>query len=925
MSWELLPVNYTDAIWNGLKKFVEVDNGDGSVSFQDVTQYTNKEHSFFGAYDANRMNEALNRIMSMVENGTDLYEAFTNYFNEQKQLFESASNTELSEYSDDLDSLRANATTRFNSFNTYVANLQQQGDDAIETIKTDYSEEIADFETNQEQAFNIWFEAIRDRMSGDIATNLQNQIDEIVNNKVLFDIVCPEVTLGATITVTDGTTTKTAVVDSTLHVTFGFPDAGTYTLSDSFTGSSVQIEALHYGLYPVNLRMGIIRVTVPEGFVGKRITVTNGTDSYSRLVGASDTVLTFGAPTLGQWTVSNNFTDETFTVNVADYITYQVIFHIATLTVTCDSSYETYDISVTNGTLAYTETVPASGVVKFYIPTFGNWTVSNTLTTDTQIVNVQAYSTYACQFGIIGIKVTCGNQAFVGKTITITKGTFTQTKTVPASLEVTFDLNTLGTYTITNNLTSASLTVNATEYRTYEVSVNLAVINVTFTDSRFEGQTVSCGGETKTIPSSLEVSFSVDLGTYTITNSLTSASLTVNATEYIAYPVTISLVTINVTFADSEFQGETVSCGGQTKTIPASLSVSFSVDLGSYTVSNSLTSATESVNATEYTTYNVAFRLAHIIVTCATNDFLGTTITCTKGSTTLSKLVGSDLTVTFPVDLGSWTLKNPVTDRNESAITVSQYTDYTFTMKKLEIVSWANGTDAQIVAMIEAADNGDIDLYNDAGWRVGDEREISLSAMAATGVGETHVAQTATFVLMNRGGKTLNNGNECNFIVGMKGMLYSGTSREGGYMNSSNTNSGGWEQCARRTWCNNVFRNAIPSNIRSIFKQHRNITANGSGSTTATSVDYFALPSEKEIFGSITYANSTAETSNTQFDYYKTAANRIKKPGTGSAASWWERSPRSGGSSIFCYVTSGGGAGGSGASDTYGLSPFGCI
>ena len=404
MSWELLPVNYTDAVWNGLKKYIEVDNGDGSVSFQDVTQYTNKENSFFGAYDANRMNEALNRIMSMVENGTDLYEAFTNYFNEQKQLFESASNTELSEYSDDLDSLRANATTRFNSFNTYVANLQQQGDDAIETIKTDYSEEIADFETNQEQAFNIWFEAIRDRMSGDIATNLQNQIDEIVNNKVLFDIVCPEVTLGATITVTDGTTTKTAVVDSTLHVTFGFPDAGTYTLSDSFTGSSVQIEALHYGLYPVNLRMGIIRVTVPEGFAGKRITVTNGTDSYSRLVGASDTVLTFGAPTLGEWTVSNNFTDETFTVNVADYITYQVIFHIATLTVTCDSSYETYDISVTNGTLAYTETVPSSGVVKFYIPTFGNWTVSNTLTTDTQIVNVQAYSTYACQFGIVGIK-----------------------------------------------------------------------------------------------------------------------------------------------------------------------------------------------------------------------------------------------------------------------------------------------------------------------------------------------------------------------------------------------------------------------------------------------------------------------------------------------------------------------------------------
>ena len=927
MSWELLPVNYTDAVWNGLKKYIEVDNGDGSVSFQDVTQYTNKENSFFGSYDANRMNEAINRIMSMVENGTDLYEAFTNYFNEQKVLFESASNTELSEYSTDLDALRSNATTRFNSFNTYVTNLQQQGDEAIETIKTDYSEEIADFETNQENAFNIWFQAIRDKMSGDVATNLQNQIDQIVNNKVLFDITCPEVTIGATVTVTDGTVTKTATVDSTLRVSFGFPNAGVYTLSDSFTGSSVQVDALHYGLYPVNLQMGIIRVAVPDGFVGKRITVTNGTDTYSRLVAEGDTVLTFGAPDLGEWTVSNNFTQETFTVDVEDYITYNVAFHIATLTVTCDTSYEGYDVSVTNGTLAYTQTIPDTGVLTFYIPVFGNWTISNTMTSDTQTVNVQAYSTYNAQFGIVGIKVTCGNSAFVGKTITITKGTFTQTQTVPASLEVTFTLNTLGTYVITNNLTSASVTVEATEYRTYEVDVNLAVINITFADARFEGQTVTCGDETKTIPASLNVSFSVDLGTYTITNSLTSASLTVEATDYIAYPVTISLVTINVTFGDSEFEGQTVTCGSETKTIPDSLSVSFSVDLGTYTVSNSLTGATDTVEATEYTTYNVGFRLAHIIVTCDTESFLSTTITCTNGTDTLSRLVGTGLTVTFPVDLGNWTLHNPVTDRDEKAIAVTQYTDYTFTMKELEIVSWSTGTDEQIVAMIEAADDGSIDLYDDAGWRVGDERQITLSAMSATGVGESHVSQTVTFVLMNRGGKTLADGTtECNFIVGMKNMLANGTTREGGYMNSSDTNSGGWEACARRTWCNNVFREAIPSTIRPIFKQHLNITANGSGSTTATSTDYFALPSEKEIFGSISYANSTAEASNTQFEWYQTAANRIKKAGnSGSADNWWERSPYSGYSGRFCFVDSNGYANINYASYGYGLAPFGCI
>ena len=34
------------------------------------------------------MNEALNTLMSMVENGTDLYTAFQNYFTTQKGLFE---------------------------------------------------------------------------------------------------------------------------------------------------------------------------------------------------------------------------------------------------------------------------------------------------------------------------------------------------------------------------------------------------------------------------------------------------------------------------------------------------------------------------------------------------------------------------------------------------------------------------------------------------------------------------------------------------------------------------------------------------------------------------------------------------------------------------------------------------------------------
>lgn len=161
MAWELLPVNYTDAVWSGLKRYNEVRNEDGTVSFQDVTVYSNKETSFFGAKDANRMNEALNTLMSMVENGTDLYTTFQNYFNTQKGLFEDT----------------ANATQQ--GFNEYVDSLKAEGDSAILTIKTDYRKEITDFENQQEQLFTTWFEFVKGQLGEDVAGKLQNQINAL--------------------------------------------------------------------------------------------------------------------------------------------------------------------------------------------------------------------------------------------------------------------------------------------------------------------------------------------------------------------------------------------------------------------------------------------------------------------------------------------------------------------------------------------------------------------------------------------------------------------------------------------------------------------------------------------------------------------------------------------------------------------------
>ena len=250
-------------------------------------------------------------------------------------------------------------------------------------------------------------------------------------------------------------------------------------------------------------------------------------------------------------------------------------------------------------------------------------------------------------------------------------------------------------------------------------------------------------------------------------------------------------------------------------------------------------------------------------------------------------------------------------------LTVRQLRAWLAAQNKVEIVSWASGTDEQIAAMVAAADAGQIDLSDY--WSAGDTRTVQLSAMSATGVGESHAEQTVQMVLTDPGHYTLANGKKCNFVVLQKDCL-----KETGYMNSSNDNSGGWNNCARRTWCNSVYRNAIPSTLRGIFKQFTTYAANGTGSSSVASSDYFALFSEKEVFGSTTYANSSAESKNSQLTWFKTSSNRIKRV-NGRAGYWWERSPRSSHYTFFCAVIYNGNADSWGAQTILGLAPFGCI
>jgi hypothetical protein len=240
--------------------------------------------------------------------------------------------------------------------------------------------------------------------------------------------------------------------------------------------------------------------------------------------------------------------------------------------------------------------------------------------------------------------------------------------------------------------------------------------------------------------------------------------------------------------------------------------------------------------------------------------------------------------------------------------------------RNLKIVTFADGTDAEIAKMIEAHYAGKINIGDY--WAVGDKRTIHHNAMDATGVSESHKANDYAYVIIGIEHDDLvtaiNGKTKAAITIQTERMLYLDTTaeyidfynayHECGYMNSSGTNSGGWEGCERRTWCNNVYKKCLPAYVQSMMKQVKKLTSAGRQlSRIKTSNDYVFLPSEIEIFGDISYS---FEGEGKQYQYFKNAtANRNKKPRNGSSymsGTWWGRSPFHNANRFFCLMSADG-------------------
>lgn len=276
----------------------------------------------------------------------------------------------------------------------------------------------------------------------------------------------------------------------------------------------------------------------------------------------------------------------------------------------------------------------------------------------------------------------------------------------------------------------------------------------------------------------------------------------------------------------------------------------------------------------------------------------GTQVTMTKGGKTLTAMVSGGEAVLYPTELGEWTIKYTF----DSSQKTKQW--------KLEVIGIVYVYPFTIGDNLNDTDWADIDICGRLGmaqqfFKVGDSKTVNIG-------GTNYEVQIIGF---NHDDKV--SGGKAAYSFQLVDCL-----NQTQQMNTSNTNTGGWNGSAMRGRMS-TYKSQLPAALRNVIKTVKKKSGTGGGSssgTQQTNDDLFLL-SEIEIFGTTTYSVAGE---GTQYEWYKAGNSRIKKV-NGSADYWWERSPYSGVTTGFCRVNGSGSADYGGANNSYGVSFGFCV
>lgn len=256
----------------------------------------------------------------------------------------------------------------------------------------------------------------------------------------------------------------------------------------------------------------------------------------------------------------------------------------------------------------------------------------------------------------------------------------------------------------------------------------------------------------------------------------------------------------------------------------------------------------------------------------------GATVTATKGSKTVSGTADASGNCTLTVDeAGTWTVTATAGGMSKSADVVIGSANVVLSL--IDPV-FANNEWSAIIAACQSGSVPDT-------WAVGNSKEMTINnkVYQIDIIGKNHDAYasgvgTAPLTLQLH---------DC----------YYENVGAGSAMNNAATNVGGWTSCKMRTTTLPGILTKMPAEVQAGIREVIKKTSKGNkGSTIENVTDKLFLLSEKEVFNS--YSNSY-NGEGTQYAYYRTSANRIKKLNS-SSKSWWLRSPSNYSTGNFCYA-----------------------
>lgn len=305
----------------------------------------------------------------------------------------------------------------------------------------------------------------------------------------------------------------------------------------------------------------------------------------------------------------------------------------------------------------------------------------------------------------------------------------------------------------------------------------------------------------------------------------------------------------------------------------------------------------------------------------------GTTVTCSKGATTLTA-TSVDGKCSFNVnDYGVWTVS---IDSDTQTVDVEYVQLYEVTLKTVS--STLNDNDW--VTIKSVADKSQGSNY----WAVGDTKQITINGKVSDGltlsnyqtwvyiIGFDHNSEKEGTGIAFGGFKTAASGG---VDVALCDSAYPNSKTSGQWfnMNNNNSTSGGWSGCNMRNNTLPVVKAALPTDLQAVLKTTTLYTDNTGGRGTSASYvtatqDELYLLAEFEILGERHYANIAEQNYQKQYAYYVAGNSKIKyrHDSTATAVLWWERSVYATYADGFCLVHTYGTASATTAYSSYGLA-----